>query len=202
MGIAERKERERQEMQDRIVEAAKRLFMENGFEKTSIRKIAEAIEYSPAAIYRYFESMDEIFYAVHAEIFDLLYDHMKDVLQVEHPLDRLRQLGERYLTFALENPEYYDLLFLHPSPMNSVHTEEEWHSVENTFGLVFNTVDECVKAGCFPGKDVHSTTFIMWASIHGMVTLRMRCRMKMYPEEVQIPLMRQSINQLLDSMTQ
>ena len=85
MGIAERKERERQEMQDRIVQAAKGLFMENGFENTSIRKIAEEIEYSPAAIYRYFQSMDEIFYAVHSEIFDLLYDHIKVVLN-GHPI--------------------------------------------------------------------------------------------------------------------
>ena len=55
MGVTERKERERQEMRQRILDAAQQVFVEEGYEKASIRNIAERIEYSPATIYLYFK---------------------------------------------------------------------------------------------------------------------------------------------------
>ena len=57
MGVADRKEREKEEMKTKILEAAKKLFLDHGFEKTSIRNIAEEIEYSPGTIYLYFKSI-------------------------------------------------------------------------------------------------------------------------------------------------
>jgi len=60
MGLKERKERDKLEMKDRILQSAHQLFVEKGFEQVSIRNIAEAIEYSPATIYLYFKDKDEI----------------------------------------------------------------------------------------------------------------------------------------------
>jgi AcrR family transcriptional regulator len=53
MGISDRKEREKQEMKQLIIDAAMRMFVEDGYEKTSIRNIADKIEYSPGTIYLY-----------------------------------------------------------------------------------------------------------------------------------------------------
>ena len=61
MTITTRKERQKEELKGKILQAAKELFMEKGFEDTSIRNIAEKIEYSPTTIYLYFKDKDDIF---------------------------------------------------------------------------------------------------------------------------------------------
>src|SRR5438477_64637 len=77
MGIKERQERDREAVRRAILDAARELFVAVGFENVSIRKIAERIEYSPAAIYSYFPSKDDIFFALAEEGFRLLGDPSK-----------------------------------------------------------------------------------------------------------------------------
>src|SRR6267142_2939153 len=74
MGIKERQVRDREAVQRAILDAARELFVTEGFQQVSIRKIAERIEYSPAAIYGYFPSKDDIFFALAEEGFRLLGD--------------------------------------------------------------------------------------------------------------------------------
>ena len=74
MGIKERQERDREAVRRAILDAARELFVAEGFQNVSIRKIAERIEYSPAAIYGYFPSKDDIFFALAEEGFRLLGD--------------------------------------------------------------------------------------------------------------------------------
>ena len=105
MGIAERKEREKMEMHDRILQAATVMFLEDGYEKTSIRNIADKIEYSPATIYLYFKDKDELFFAIHNIGFQLLLKEMEKAGKIKNPLKRLREIGITYIEFALKNPE-------------------------------------------------------------------------------------------------
>ena len=72
MGIKERQERDREAVRRAILDAARELFVAEGYQNVSIRKIAERIEYSPAAIYSYFPSKDDIFFALAEEGFRLL----------------------------------------------------------------------------------------------------------------------------------
>ena len=74
MGIKERQERDREAVRRAILDAARDLFVSEGYQNVSIRKIAERIEYSPAAIYGYFPSKDDIFFALAEEGFRLLGD--------------------------------------------------------------------------------------------------------------------------------
>ena len=74
MGVKERQEREREATTRAILDAARELFVAEGYQNVSIRKIAEKIEYSPAAIYSYFPSKDDIFLALAEEGFNLLFD--------------------------------------------------------------------------------------------------------------------------------
>ena len=73
MGIKERQERDREAVRRSILDAARELFVSEGYRNVSIRKIAEKIEYSPAAIYGYFPSKDDIFYELAEEGFHLLH---------------------------------------------------------------------------------------------------------------------------------
>ncbi len=73
MGTAERRERDRNEMREAILAAAMKLFLDESFEKTTMRRIAQAIEYTPGALYSYFKDKDEILFALHQRGFDQLF---------------------------------------------------------------------------------------------------------------------------------
>src|SRR6476646_3519921 len=114
MGIKERQERDREAVRRAILDAARDLFVTEGYQNVSIRKIAERIEYSPAAIYGYFASKDDIFFALAEEGFRLLCDRGAAAPDAAHidPLDRIRGIFWRLYEFSREHPQYFDLMFV------------------------------------------------------------------------------------------
>jgi len=191
MGIAERKERDKQEMYDKILQAATTMFLEDGYEKTSIRNIAEKIEYSPATIYLYFKDKDELFFAIHNIGFQMLLKEMEKAGKIKNPLKRLHEIGVIYIEFALKHPEYYDLMFIMRSPMNALkekHGDEQcWTYGETTFGLLMATVTECIEQKLVRVKDPVMISMYTWSSVHGLVSLKIRERFNiMNLEEPQI----------------
>src|ERR1700730_17462363 len=108
MGIKERQERDREAIRRGILDAARELFVNEGYQNVSIRKIAERIEYSPAAIYGYFPSKDDIFFALAEEGFTLL-NTPRGSGQTEKllPLDRIRAIFWRFYEFSREHPQYF-----------------------------------------------------------------------------------------------
>jgi len=117
MGIKERQERDREAVSRAILDAARELFVAEGYGNVSIRKIAERIEYSPAAIYGYFPSKDDIFYALAEEGFRLLYARdnvaaMDAALDKLEPLDRVRTMFWRLYEFSRQHPQYFELMFM------------------------------------------------------------------------------------------
>jgi AcrR family transcriptional regulator len=183
MGIHERKEREKRDVRRRILETAMKLFLEEGFEKVTIRRIAEVIEYSPAAIYLYFKDKDEILYALHSEGFDALYERQKAVLSIKNPLKRLRRHGEVYLAFALDKPEYYDLMFIMRNPAKKIKEQKAWDVGLRSYEFLRKNVQDCMDAGVLPKADVDVATFSLWAHVHGMASLIIRGRCIMFPED-------------------
>src|SRR5712671_4106899 len=117
MGIKERHERDREAVSRAILDAARELFVTEGYRNVSIRKIAEKIEYSPAALYGYFPSKDDIFYALAEEGFRLLHGsddparHDAAVEQLE-PLDRVKAMVWRLYEFSREHPQYFEMMFV------------------------------------------------------------------------------------------
>src|SRR5690348_6642492 len=110
MGISERKEKQKTEIRRQILDASMKLFMEEGFENVSIRKIADLIEYSPTTVYLYFKDKDEILFNVHEICFQRLAEYNVDLWGIKNPLIRLHKMGENYIRFGLENPAFYDLM--------------------------------------------------------------------------------------------
>jgi AcrR family transcriptional regulator len=183
MGIAERKEREKQEMQDLILTSAAELFLEVGLEKTSIRTIAERIEYSPATIYLYFKDKNELLYAIHQKAFQRFFQYFQTVPELDDPMEKLHQLGHIYFKFAFENPAFYDLMFILRAPMDSEKTEENWEMGARSHNVLSDLVNECQQAGYFKHRDSEVLSHMIWATVHGIVSLKIRDRMKMYPED-------------------
>lgn len=183
MGIQERKQQEKSEMRGLILKTAMNLFLEKGFENITIRNIAEKIEYSPATIYLYFKNKDEILYTLRKEGFEKLYEHQKSSLILNDPFKRLHKHGEAYISFALENPEYYDLMFMMRGPVNKIQEIKDCDIGLESYELLKTNVKECQEAGLFPGANIDIAAFSLWSCVHGIASLIIRGRGIMLPEE-------------------
>jgi AcrR family transcriptional regulator len=201
MGIKERKELEKQEVRKLILDNAMKLFFEKGFENITIRHIAEKIEYSPATIYLYFKDKDEIIYTLHREGFEKLYMLQQKILSIKDPLKRLHKHAEMYVLFALENPEYYDLMFIERAPFRTIKEMKckdgmNWEIGMRSYDLLRKNIKDCMSAGFFRKINIDVAAFSMWAYAHGIVSLINRDRCSMFPEEQ----MRHLIEGALDFM--
>lgn len=192
MGTLERKERERKEMQERILKAALELFVQEGIEATTIRKIAEAIEYTPGAIYAYFKDKDEIFYELHNMAFVHLLEHMQAAAKENTPLRRFERLGELYIDFALSHPHLYRLIFMTGNTSKLLHAKYEAECMqgtqdslpgENAFNQLRFMVADCMQAGVLPLADIDAAAIAIWSTVHGMVTLYLDDRLFMLPPD-------------------
>jgi len=197
MGIAERKQREKREMRQLILDAAMKRFVREGFEKTSVRQIAKDIEYSVGAMYVHFKNKNEIFYALHVEFFNMLHSKFNEA-SIEDPLQRLRWLGQKYMEFGFENPEAYHLMFVAQSPMETIEDQESWYCAKRTFDVLVQTVDQCVKEGYFPNKDVMQLTMMTYGLSHGILSLKLYRDMKMFPEEERQRLIHSTLDYILE----
>lgn len=178
MGITERKEREREEMKERIVNTAIQMFLKEGYEQTSIRNIAEKIEYSPATIYLYYKDKDELLYDVQKQAFDKLAQVFRKKVTANDPLKRLEQIMYTYIRFGKNNPELYDLMFIIRAPMNSMKDHEKWKNGDDAFGFLAQCISECIEKKLIRYDDVMTAALSIWAMGHGLVSLDLRCRLK------------------------
>ncbi len=183
MGILERKERKKKEMRNVILETAMKLFLEKGFHNVSIRRIAEKIEYSPATIYLYYKDKNEILYDLHALGFEKLYKMQKKLLAIKDPFDRLYEHARIYISFALKNPEYYDLMFIMRGPAEKIKEKKHWETGLRAFEFLRGNVKECIEAGYLPDINPDVAAFSFWSFTHGMVSLVIRDRCIMIPDE-------------------
>src|SRR6185295_18430966 len=152
MGIKERHERDREAVRRAILDAARDLFVHEGYHNVSIRKIAERIEYSPAAIYGYFPSKDDIFFALAEEGFRLLHgDGASDPqLDALPPVDRIRATFWRLYQYSVEHPQYFALMFVDRSVPRISKEYERFAFAREVKTRLLAEVQECIDAGAFP----------------------------------------------------
>lgn len=165
-----------------ILDGAQQLFLANGYDKVSIRNIADAIEYSPATIYLYYKDKNELLYALHRQGFVKMVEEFRPLLALTDPFEKLVEMGRSYIRFAIENPELFDLMFIMTAPMDKL-DHANWEEGDQAFGLLMLVVQECMDAGVFKRHDVRATSLMVWSSIHGYTALFLRKRLGMFPDE-------------------
>ncbi|MCU0340912.1 MAG: TetR/AcrR family transcriptional regulator [Spirosomaceae bacterium] len=202
MGILERKEREKEEMRRKILDAARKLFLEQGFEKTSIRNIADAIEYSPATIYLYYKDKNELLFALHEEAFLKMMEELSKVVSVKDPFERLVEMGHQYIKYAVENPELYDLMFIMTAPMETLACRDEiWEDGMKSFCLLQTVVEQCITGGYFKKDlDVEIASLTIWSYMHGLVTIYLKNRMNMFGDDRQLERMQLSYKMFVEML--
>src|SRR5215471_11709330 len=120
MGVKERRAREKSETRDKILDAARDLFISEGYEGVSMRKVAEKIEYSPTAIYVHFEDKKDLFHQLCQEDFARLAAVFQSSAMPIDPIQRLRFIGQTYVNFGMQYPNHYKLMFMTPHPVTAL----------------------------------------------------------------------------------
>ena len=153
MGIKERQERDREAVRRSILDAARELFVSEGYPNVSIRKIAERIEYSPASIYSYFPSKDDIFFALAEEGFRLLGTPLKAASLTPHtldPLDRIRAIFWRLYEFSRDQPQYFALMFVDRSVPRINREYERFQFVQDMRRSLIAEIQRCIDLKSLP----------------------------------------------------
>ena len=180
MSSAERKAREKEDLKALILKASMKLFVEKGIAQTTIRNIADAIDYSIGTVYVYFSDKNAILHALHTQCFAELGGQFRVLYNVKDPMERLKAMGKVYIQFAMDNPDKYDLMFNLKEPMEFLNDiqAKEWDEGAATFDVMQTTVKECIGAGHFKGHNLEPLSYLVWSCVHGICSLEIRARTK------------------------
>ena len=177
MGINERRERDREEVRGKILDAARDLFARDGYDAVTMRKIAEAIEYSPTAIYLHFKDKDTLVRELCVADFDSLARAFQRIAREPDPLERLRKVGLAYADFAVEHPNHYRLMFMTPHPAQTKDDEaaalRRGNPEADAYAFLAGTIAEAIEKGLVRPelKDPHIVAQAAWAGVHGVISL-------------------------------
>ena len=181
MGVKERQEREREATARAILDAARDLFVAEGYQNVSIRKIAEKIEYSPAAIYSYFPSKDDIFLALAEEGFHLLFRSAEDCAGKVHPeaapIDCIRSAFLNIYNFSKEHPEYHALMFMDRSVPKISQDWQRFGFVREMRAQLTQLIQQAIDRGDFAERDPEVIFRVAVSSILGVCMVRLCDRM-------------------------
>jgi AcrR family transcriptional regulator len=176
MGTIERRQRERANTRDKILDAARKMFVGVGYEATTMRAIAAQIEYTPTAIYHHFRSKEALLTELCAQDFRALAQAFQRIERVEDPVVRIDRIGAAYVDFALDYPMHYQLMFMTPRP--PLDPDETGLSrgdpTEDAYAFLRDTVTEAIVAGRLRPEfqDPDEVAQMLWATVHGIVSIR------------------------------
>jgi len=176
MGVKERRERQKSETRDKILDAARELFVTEGYDGVSMRRVAEKIEYSPTAIYVYFADKQELFHELCQQDYARLADVFQSSQMSSDPIERLRQIGSTYTEFGVRYPNHYKFMFMTPHPPHSPDEEDRevmGNPEVDAYAFLKWAVQQAIDAGRLRGElqDAELISQTLWASVHGVISL-------------------------------
>ena len=187
MGTKERRERERDQVRGKIMDAARELFVRDGYDSVSMRKIAEAIEYSPTAIYQHFTDKAELMQQLCQSDFQSLAHVFHDLAAIADPVERIRQVGHSYIRFAARFPNHYRFMFM--TPHAQVQGECEMKAAyendpnknnpnENSYLFLLLACEQAIKEGRLRTelRDPQLVAQTFWAAVHGVASIEVTFR--------------------------
>jgi AcrR family transcriptional regulator len=172
-GPSERREREKKELRIKILDAARELFAQQGYEAVTMRKISERIEYSPTVIYQFFADKNALIADLCRHDFLAFGERFLEFAAVADPVERLRRISRVYASFAAEYPQHYRLMFMTRQPDGAQAQANPNDPAENAYVFLRMTVAQAMAEGrireAFTDIDLLAQT--LWAGVHGVISL-------------------------------
>jgi len=178
-----RREQEKEDLRRVILDAAGELFLEQGYEGFSMRRVAELIGYSATTIYRYYEDKDDLLFAVVNEGFSEFARQLKEAAEgVSNPLKRLEALWHAYVRFGLNNPVYYQMMFMQRADLLFESRREQTRPMVESFDALQRAVRAAMDAGVMKRGDVETYSRVIWSLVHGVTALALANPKRFTPE--------------------
>src|SRR4030066_1191723 len=179
MGVKEKRQRYKEEFRREILNSARDLFIDVGYEKFSMRRLAEKIDYSPTTIYHYFKNKDDLLFAICEEVAEQFFGKLRSLRSVQNkPYEALRQSMLYLVEFAFDNPNQYKVFFL--TRPNVYGTQDEFMKREsmarNSYFEFREIVQACIKAGKLRRIDIDVLTQVLATAPHGLINMSLHHR--------------------------
>jgi len=155
-----------------ILDVTRRLLIEQGITQLSIRMIAREVGCSVGTIYFYFENKDVLIHALIEEGFDKLIEIQEQTeVFVADPLERLKTLCRNYITFAMGNPEYYEIMFMLKPERMARYPQEKYRKARRSLEVLATALEECTANGLMNVAEPYLEAHLIWSFMHGIVSL-------------------------------
>lgn len=184
---ARRRARERVQVRDRILNAAREIFATEGYEAVTMRRVADMIEYTPPVIYQHFADKATLIEELCRQDFRTFARSFQVLANVADPVARLRAMGLGYVEFALRHPHHYRVMFMTtlPTSLKYADLDPESHGRPETdaYAFVFKATQEAMEAGRF-NEDLDDPAVvaqILWQTVHGIVSLHIAWHEEKWP---------------------
>jgi AcrR family transcriptional regulator len=176
MTIRDRRARHKQLLRREILDAAREILVKEGYERLSMRRVAQKIEYSPTAIYLHFKDKQELVFSVCEETFSRLVRELERAeRELKDPFVRLKRGLRTYVDFGLKHPQHYLATFVVPHGHEDPEQAAKYHDPESmgmqALQRLGATVDDCVRQSKLRHVDVGATTRALWSAVHGVTSL-------------------------------
>lgn len=186
-------------LRQRISAAAQELYVREGADGVSMRKVAELVGVSAPAIYRHFKNKEDLLNEIVIEGLRILEEYLRPGLEAGSPDERLLRMADNYLDFAIEKPRYFDFAFLAPPQKIDSIPEEIEKRNWGTFKLAIEQVAACMEQGFLQKDDPLGAAITIWAEVHGLVTLLRTGRFGVEPDGFRT-IYRQCVRRVLRGM--
>lgn len=172
MGIAERKIRQKEEVKASILHAAWNVVEKDGWQALSIRKIADAIEYSVPVIYDHFENKEAILLEFTKKGFRLLnIELQKAIDQFVNPEQQIEAIVYAYWKFAFKNNEYYQLMY--GLGMPGCETVKQINELNTFTGILLDPIRNLIAKSGKSDADPYLKLHTLWSTLHGLISINM-----------------------------
>lgn len=176
MGSLERRQRESAVTRQKILDAARDLFVKRGYEATSMRAIADRIEYTPTAIYHHFAGKEALLQELCHTDFRSLAAAFQRIGRIEDPVERIQRSGQAYVAFAAEHPMHYQLMFMTVRPPLPKQDDAliRGDPTQDAYAFLRGAVAEAMERGRFREEltNIDRVTQMLWGGLHGLISLR------------------------------
>ncbi|WP_199621883.1 TetR/AcrR family transcriptional regulator [Paenibacillus alkalitolerans] len=173
-----RRKEQKEELRSHILRTASEMFLESGYNHFSMRKLAERIGYSAATLYLYFRDKDDLLFTVVDDGFARFQRQLEVAAESgDHPWERLGRLAEAYVLFGINNPAYYQLMFMWRSDYLTQSRIGEDAPRVQTFEILIDAVRDAIDRGVMQEGDPKVYSDILWAMMHGIVALSIQMPM-------------------------
>lgn len=151
------------------------MLLKDGYEKFSMRRLADKIEYSPTTIYLYFKNKADLVFNVIEYAFSKFVEKFEEIDRQDNnnPYENLRKGLKAYIKTALEYPQLYKIMLVidHNIKKEECTVLQQGTMNERAFSFLQNTINECVKQKKFTEEDIVIFSQTFWAAIHGLASL-------------------------------